>query len=279
MRLTVLGCRSGMPADGQASSGYLVDSGSTRLLLDCGPGVAAALSGVMPATELDAVVISHLHLDHCYDVLPIGKTLLAGQVEYPMELPDTVPAVAPQPRGKVPLFVPVGARPILDQLAALFPVTTMPMLDRAFDLAFDVREYAPGDRLTVGDCEVTLYGLRHSAPNCGVRVESPTGSLAYTGDTGVTEALTDLARDVGIFLAEATLPRTDHGPHGHLSAADAARVAAAAGVDVLVLTHFITADPEYLAERVAEAGQHFDGPIRLSSEGHFEAPRPRETAR
>ncbi len=268
-----------MPADGQASSGYLVDSGSTRLLLDCGPGVAAALSGALPATDLDAVVISHLHLDHCYDVLPIGKTLLAGQIEYPMELPGPLPVAAPRLRGKVPLYVPVGARPVFDQLATLFPVTTMPLLDKAFDLAFDVREYAPGDRVTVGDCELTMVGLRHSAPNCGVRVDSPTGSLAYTGDTGVTEALVELAREVGIFLAEATLPRTDPGPHGHLSAVDAARVAAAADVGLLVLTHFITADPTYLAERMAEAAEHFDGPVRLASEGSFETLRSRESAR
>lgn len=46
MRLTVLVCRAGMPADGQASSGYLLETATTRLLLDCGPEIVTALSSV-----------------------------------------------------------------------------------------------------------------------------------------------------------------------------------------------------------------------------------------
>lgn len=52
----------------------------------------------------------------------------------------------------------------------MFPVSTMPRLDRAFELAFDVREYAPGEEFPLADCRLTLHELRHSAPNCGVRV-------------------------------------------------------------------------------------------------------------
>jgi ribonuclease BN (tRNA processing enzyme) len=43
MDLLVLGCQAGMPASGQASSGYLVTAGGCRILLDCGPGVAGVL--------------------------------------------------------------------------------------------------------------------------------------------------------------------------------------------------------------------------------------------
>ena len=83
MLLTVLGCRSGMPADGQPSAGYLVQTPGTSMLLDCGPGVVTALSAVVPVRRLDAVVISHLHTDHCYDLLPLGKALLAGLATMP----------------------------------------------------------------------------------------------------------------------------------------------------------------------------------------------------
>jgi ribonuclease BN (tRNA processing enzyme) len=78
MQLTVLGCRAGMPADGQPSSGYLVEAGST-VLLDCGPGITTALSAVADPEDLDAVLISHLHSDHCYDLLPLGKALLQAR--------------------------------------------------------------------------------------------------------------------------------------------------------------------------------------------------------
>lgn len=264
MHVTILGCRSGMPADGQASSGYLVRSGAATVLLDCGPGVATALGGATDPGRLSTVIISHLHLDHCYDLLPLGKSLLNRAVRYPQagEPPQRTADVE-----AVPLLVPAGSRPRLAALAALFPVTTAPVLDRVFELAFDVREYRPGHRFTAGDLRISLHGLRHSAPNCGVRIESRTGCLAYTGDTGVTPGLRPLAAGADLLLAEATLDRTDHGPHGHLSAADAARAAQDAGARGLVLTHFPSADPGWLRSRRDEAAAVFTGPISLAQPG------------
>ena len=72
-----------MPANGQASSGYLVTTDTATLLLDCGPGVATALGAVTAPDQLSAVIVSHLHLDHCYDLLPVGKSLLSRGVRYP----------------------------------------------------------------------------------------------------------------------------------------------------------------------------------------------------
>jgi ribonuclease BN (tRNA processing enzyme) len=210
------------------------------------------------------VIISHLHLDHCYDLLPVGKSLLTRKLRYPQA------GDAPQQWADidaVPLHVPAGAAAVLGRLAALFPVTTAPVLDRTFDLAFDVREYQPGTRFTVGDMTVTLHQLRHSAPNCGIRIESPDGCLAYTGDTGVTPQLLPLAAGADLLLAEATLTATDHGPHGHLSAADAARAARDAGAKSLVLSHFPSAEPGWLLARRDEAAREFAGAIHLARPG------------
>ncbi|MDN5914548.1 MAG: MBL fold metallo-hydrolase [Pseudonocardia sp.] len=272
MQLTVLGTRSGMPAEGQPSSGYLVEAGTAgRLLLDCGPGITTALSAVTPVESLDAVVISHMHADHCYDLLPLGKALLHARAARvlaettlePMQALTALDASAPG----VPLYVPVGGRAVLDRLAALFPVATFPLLDRAFDIAFDVREYEPGAAFTVGDCAVSLHPGRHTAPNCGARIASPLGTLSYTGDTGLAEGLRGLADGVDLLLAEATLDATDHGPHGHLSATDAGRIAAENGVGELVLTHFATGDPAVLHRRRAAAAAVFTGPVHIARPG------------
>ena len=262
VNLTILGCRSGMPADGQASSGYLVTAGSTRILLDCGPGVALALSGVTRPDTLAAIVITHVHLDHCYDLLPIGKTLLTAGLRYP------APGAPPQTSlsmTKLPLYVPAGSLPLFERLAALFPVTTAPVLDRAFELAFDVHEYVDGDTFTVGDAEIGLTELAHAAPNCGVRVGTAEGTLAYTGDTGRTPALHTLATGADLLLAECTLTESDPGPHGHLCAEDAAAVAETAGVGQLVLTHFSSADPAWLAASRQRAVDAFSGPVHLAA--------------
>ncbi|MCK9904030.1 MBL fold metallo-hydrolase [Parafrankia colletiae] len=272
MQLTVLGCRSGMPGAGQCSSSYLVETGAARLLLDCGPGAATALSTIMHPDRLDAVVISHLHLDHCYDLLPVGKTLLAGHGRFANLFPSLPELAARVQRAPVPLYVPEGGRERLRALAALFPVATIPLLDRAFEVAFDVREYTPGDTFDVGDATVSLHELRHAVPNCGTRIDGASGSLAYTGDTGVTADLVPFAQDVDLLLAESTLELTDTTDHGHLSATDAGTVASAAGVGQLVLTHFVTAEPAWLQARKADAERAFDGPVHLATPaGRFAA--------
>lgn len=266
MNVTILGCRSGMPAQGQASSGYLISAGTetapTRILLDCGPGVATSLSGIVEPNTLDAVVITHVHLDHCYDLLPIGKSLLTAGLRYPAagQPPQTEVRIP-----RLPLYVPAGSAALFDRLAALFPVTTAPALDRAFELAFDVHEYAPGESFTVGDTEIHLELLAHAAPNCGVRVSSPEGILVYTGDTGRTPALRELAVGADMLLAECTLSASDDGPHGHLCAEDAAEAAADAAVGQLVLTHFSTADSAWLEASRRSAAERFDGPVHIAT--------------
>ena len=266
MQLTVLGCRSGMPADGQPSSGYLVEAGST-VLLDCGPGITTALSAVADPDILDAVVISHLHSDHCYDLLPLGKALLHERARRAGGDPMEALRRLDQDRPGVPLYVPEGGRALLDQLAALFAIPTFPLLDKAFEIAFAVREYRPGAVVELDGCQLSLHPLRHAAPNCGTRIETPAATLAYTGDTGLCDGLGPLARGVDLLLAEATLDATDTGAHGHLSAGDAGTVAARHGVGELVLTHFTSADPAHLAARRTAAAAVFDGPITVAQPG------------
>jgi ribonuclease BN (tRNA processing enzyme) len=261
MQLTVLGCQAGMPAGGRPSSGYLVDTATTRILLDCGPGIATALSADGGPDSLDAVIISHLHVDHCHDLLPLGKTLLSAIARYPSATGEADQSPAKLPL--LPLYVPSGASPLLLTWASLLTVDSIPLLDRVFDGAFEVREYKPGDTFTIGDATVELFELRHAKPNCGIRVTSRTGSLAYTGDTGVTDEITRLARGVDLLLAETSLDETDHGAHGHLCAADAARAALAGDAGELVLTHMLSGEETFVKTRVADAARIF--PRRVSA--------------
>jgi ribonuclease BN (tRNA processing enzyme) len=250
MDLLVLGCHAGMPADGRASSGYLVTTDACRILLDCGPGVATTLSAHGGPGTLDAIVISHLHPDHCYDLLPIGTTLLRASRSAP-----------------VPLYGPSGTRRLLHDLAGLFPLRADPGEGTPFHHAFTVQEYRPGDAVHVGDCTLSLYGLRHAVPNCGVRIQSADATMAYTGDTDPTDSLTRLADGVDLLLAEATLADVDTSGYGHLCAADAARVAADAGVGQLVLTHLGSTDPNWAQARRADAARMFHGPVHLAYPG------------
>lgn len=260
MNLLPLGCLAGMPIDGQASSGYLVSDDGWRLLLDAGPGTALALSRHLDST-LDGVFISHQHTDHIYDLLPIGKMLLGLRLHRD---PSSGELSIDESVARVPLFVPRGARAVLRELADMFPVTTHPLLDRAFDIAFDVREYEPGESVRVQGAELRFELLRHVAPNCGVRIEAGAASLVYTGDTGVTPAIATLAEGAGTLLSESTLRESDPSDHGHLSSRDAGRAAREAGVAELILTHFSTTDPLELEWHRARAAAEFAGPVSIA---------------
>lgn len=248
-----------MPCAGGPSSGYLVASGDTRLLLDCGPGVATAVHTRIDPRALDAVLVSHMHVDHCHDLLPLGKGLVArgGPAHW---------------SGRVALHVPPGAYEVLCAHNRLFPVAPPhdafeSALDRVFDRVFDVREYRPADRFTVGDVTVTTAAMRHRLPCCGFRLAGPGGTLAYSGDTGYTDALVELAHEVDLLLCEATLRIPDETDHGHLSAREAGSIAAVAGARSLVLTHLSAYDAPWLDALVDDARSCYDGPVAIARPG------------
>jgi ribonuclease BN (tRNA processing enzyme) len=259
-----------MPANGIASSGYLISDGDHRIMLDAGPGTAVELSRHLDQ-RLSAVFVSHQHTDHILDLLVVGKTVLADRLRRDSEsgelsLDESV--------ARVPLFLPRGARSALRTLAALFPVATHPLLDQAFELGFAIHEYEPGETVDLDHLSLRFELLRHTAPNCGVRIESEDASLVYTGDTGVTDALPRLAEGAGTLLSESTLRETDTSGHGHLSSQDAGRAADDAGVAELVLTHFSTTDPSELDWHGRRAGAEFGGPVSLAHPGRSIAIAP-----
>src|SRR5918992_545153 len=61
MRMTVLGKSPSWQDAGGACSGYLIEEGGTRLLLDCGNGVFGKMREHVDYVDVEAVVISHLH--------------------------------------------------------------------------------------------------------------------------------------------------------------------------------------------------------------------------
>lgn len=262
--LSVLGTRSGMPRPGEPSSGYVLTAGPTTMLFDCGPGIAGPLFGVAPPGDLDAVFISHLHADHCYDILPLGKAIVAPHVTYPHN--GAVPELLASPE-RIPLYLPPGATGTLQTLQAMFPVVSSPPLDQALELAFELREYQPHDEMKVGECLITAVPARHVVPTCGFRVESAAGTFAYTGDTGWTDELVDLARNADLLLCEATLRQPDDGPHGHLSATQAGQLATWAGASSLLLTHFSSTDHDWLEALRNDAAREYSGPVHLARPG------------
>ncbi|MEU4442590.1 MBL fold metallo-hydrolase [Actinosynnema sp. NPDC050801] len=210
MRLTVLGGVGAWPTADQPCSGYLVEHDGFTLLVDPGYATFPALQALVPASAVDAVLVSHGHPDHCADLNPLLRARALGP-----------------PAPVLPLHAPAGA---LDRVLALDQVP----LDRAFSVHVVERSFR------VGPFRVDTWDLPHFVPNAGLRLTAGGRVIAYTGDSGPSPALVDLARDADVFLAEATFARqvlpADNAPF--LSTAEQAGAnARRAGVGRLVLTH------------------------------------------
>ena len=219
MRLTVIGCSPAWPNPGQANAGYLVE-GPGRLLLDCGPGVLSTLrTRERGWPQVDAIVLSHLHLDHWGDVLGWLWGVLSG------------PGAGVAPPS---VWVAQGRRDECIEIAA--KLGDFGMLDRTFT----VREYPVDKPFRLAGFDIVAVPVAHySMPTCGLRISDGAATLAYSADTGPTDALVRLAHGADLFLCEATLPDgADEGDQrGHLSAAEAISAFQASGAERLLLTH------------------------------------------
>jgi ribonuclease BN (tRNA processing enzyme) len=105
------------------------------------------------------------------------------------------------------------ARVMREAPAPPLPVHALPgAVDRVIALdgtvreAHAVREFVAGDRFEVGPFQVGTWPLPHFLPNAGLRLAAAGRVLAYTGDSGPSPALAELARGADLFLAEATYP-------------------------------------------------------------------------
>jgi ribonuclease BN (tRNA processing enzyme) len=241
VRLTVLGGCGGWPTAGTACSGYLVEHDGFRVLIDPGYATFPRLLEHCDAASVDSVLVSHGHPDHCADLNPLLRAR----------------ALAGSPAARLPLHAPPGA------LAAVLALDRPGMLDDAFEL----REFVPGAAFGAGPFFVRTWLLPHWMPNAGLRLHTPGGVLAYTGDTGPSPDLPALARDADLLIADASYPEQVPGDSAaYLSSArQAGQVAAAAGAGRLVLAHLMPGTDPDAALRAAAAG--YDGGITVAVPG------------
>lgn len=213
MLLTVLGRHGPYPRAGGACSGYLLEDGQTRVLVECGAGVFSRLVQYVSPWELDAIILTHLHYDHCSDLFVLRYAL------------DQQPLLPDGAKRAVPLYLPSEPRAVRDALCsgALFapePISWM-------------------EPLTIGSLTISFFPTAHSVPTFGLRVTDGAGrTLCCTGDTGPFDGLVDAIRGADALLADTCfVGEVPQGTAPHLSARQAGAYAKQAGVGALYCTH------------------------------------------
>lgn len=247
MRLVTVGTGSVALTPARVCAGHYVEAGATRLLLDCGSGIAHALAQQgLPWREITHVAITHFHTDHIADFATLAFAWKYGS------LPGrTAPLV---------LVGPQGISALLERLVAAFGDW---LRDPGF--ALDVREIAPGDAVDLGD-GTTLRATKvpHTDESVAYSVERGGRRIVYTGDTGYDPMLAEWARGADVLLCECSLP-VEMAIPSHLTPEQCGALAAAALPKHLVLTHFYP--PVERVDIRALVGAHYAGPVTLADDG------------
>ena len=243
LTLHVLGSCGSWPAPGLPSSGYVVADGHSRIVMDLGFGTMPRLPDPL---NVDAVVVSHRHPDHCADVLALYHLWAYGETRK-----VGVPLIAPQST--------------LNSLAAFVEARSGNRFWEVF-LAAPVQD---GATRHIGSFNLSFYRVDHSVSAVATRVANDERSLFYTGDTGLEGEWWRAVPRSDLILSEASWQGDGDGGDytQHMTATQAGRVAAEIGADHLVLTHLKPGlDP---VRSIAEAQTTFPGPVSHADPGRI----------
>jgi len=211
MKLTILGNNGPFPGPGGACSGYLLRSGSTKVMIDCGNGTLANLQKIIRSEDLDAIILTHLHSDHTSDMQVL---------KYAIQIKRN--------------------RGIIDKLLKVYaPAEPAAEFERinAKD-AFVLEAISNETRLVIGDMEISFAGMKHPYMDYAVSVKCDGKKFVFSGDTSWTDDLIGFAKGADLLMLDAGLLEKDYTDVApHMTASQCARAASLAGAGKLLLTH------------------------------------------
>ena len=238
----MVGCSGSFPGPDSPASCYLLEHEGTKILIDMGNGALGDLQRYTGLYDIDAVLVSHLHVDHFVDLCSYYVALKYR----PGDPARPVLVYGPADTGR--------------RIVAAYGLRAPESLSEGFE----VRDHEP--QYQIGPFTITTSLMVHPVEAYGIRVTAGGASVAYSGDTGPTDRLVDLAQGADVALFEASfLEGQDNPTDLHLTAREAAEHASRAGAGQLILTHLVPwNDPR---ESLAEAAGHFEGPISVAEPG------------
>ena len=273
--ITLLGTGSPMVDPNRAGPATLIQAGGENYLVDCGRGVLMRLAAAgVPVNQLTAVCITHLHSDHITDLNDVITSMW-------------ITTFVPTP---LRIIGPPGTREVVGHiLASLGPDIGYRIAHHGDLVDGPLLEITETDGagtpdLTVGSVRITTSPTDHRPvePSIAFRFDHDAGegdvAVVVAGDTVPCAGLNDLCvgaqalvhtvirKDI---IANIPVPRLQDTLDYHSSPAEAAQTAQAAGVNTLVLTHYVPAIPPGGGDDWRElAAQHFTGRVELGDDLH-----------
>jgi ribonuclease BN (tRNA processing enzyme) len=252
MQLIVLGSGTSVFHPHRASAGFWLQTNAGSLLLDCSADAPHRMAEEnLDWPNLDAIWISHLHLDHCAGLAPFlfGIKWARGieQRQRPLKI--------------------LGCEGIEKLLKAIDESHRYKLFEQPF--AIEIHEIKASDKVTSFDLlpglEIETISTPHRAESLAIRLADPDGlTMVYTSDTGYSDDLAQFAQAADLLILECSFYRKKPTPK-HLELADAMRMAQLAAPRKLMLTHLY---PEWDAiDLEAEAKKLWPGETIMARDG------------
>jgi len=246
MQLTFLGTGSAMPTGRRFNSGYLLEDGDDRLLVDCGSGILQALARTDCGYEgVDSVLLTHHHLDHVSDLDVLMKARwLAGETS-------------------LRVLGPPGTSDLIEGLLSVHTY----MQDR---LDLTLCDLTVEEEETVAGFALRSMETRHSMQCFAYRLTPAAGGSTVTvsGDSEAFPALATFADGSDVLVHDCSFP-DDVDVSNHPTPATLGRALAAADPDVgrLYLTHLYPHTVGRHEEMRDSLSEYWDGEVRFAPEG------------
>ncbi len=218
MHVTLLGTGTSVPDAERVQSGLLLEIDGEPILIDIGPGVLHRL--IQTGTDLrrlQHVFITHTHVDHCSDLVPLYQTLWMSGYDKTLNI-----------------YIPTGGIQWLDTLfESVYPYLKSKIKMQTVEMH---------DRFTttIGQARVTAWKTRHSTIQTrSIRVDYGGHSLVFSSDTAPDPDGIAMARGVDVLIHECNWLDGSHPPDVHTSPSELAAIVAAIQPQTVILTHML----------------------------------------
>ncbi|WCK56153.1 MBL fold metallo-hydrolase [Aneurinibacillus sp. Ricciae_BoGa-3] len=212
MKITVLGYQTPAPGPGGAGPGYLLETSSGVLLLDCGSAVYARLMQYFPVHKIDAVLVSHYHHDHVCDIPILQYGALMASVQQKLTKP-------------IPVYGPQSPQAWADRMAYETHTKFLPIDEQT--------------TLAIGGVSISFHRTQHAVECYAMKINDGVHTIVYTADTGPDTEWKDFADECDLLICEGTFT-TDivpGGKRGHLTAKEATELSERVKAKRLLITH------------------------------------------
>ncbi|MBP7475467.1 MAG: MBL fold metallo-hydrolase [Pyrinomonadaceae bacterium] len=221
MKLTVLGSGTSIPHPRRTSSGYWLETSGGTILLDCSASIGSRMAANgLDWPNLDAIWISHFHLDHVGGLAP----LLAG-TKHAGKMKDRTKPLR--------IIGPTGLKKLID---AFSDAHNYRLLEQPFPVEIVENEALEPFEIVNG-VEATAMKTPHTAESHAIHIRDGDATLVYTADTGFDESLATLANRVDLFILECSFVK-DKPAQKHLELSEAIHLIRKAKAKRAMLTHF-----------------------------------------